>query len=351
MAMPRWVRQVFLPRLIAIPAIVSLFLLFVWVRSFWLHMDLELVSGVTHSDGTVSTMSFSPTVDSGITLFALRTDRELPSRGTRVVTQLRYIEHERVPDFPDGYVAQLEQWKTGSGTGFVWHSRPYNRGRFSALVIPPWAAIALLAGPWVIVGRIVLVRKLRARAPQAAPIPSIRQRWKLVSAWVERRLLGGAVLLLAGLLLWWPLSLMLPHTLSIRLGAPPHTSLIIAPSDSTLLLASVQPIGNNMSDYQGLITLAGSKTPLPRNLRSFLGFGWSTTRTPTQRHVTTIPFWCPTLLLTLVVGLLVYRRRLRTPMPEGLCQTCGYDLRASKERCPECGTPIPAPPVLGGRVS
>jgi hypothetical protein len=34
-----------------------------------------------------------------------------------------------------------------------------------------------------------------------------------------------------------------------------------------------------------------------------------------------------------------YRRELKRAR-EGLCMYCGYDLRQSKERCPECGEPI-----------
>lgn len=36
------------------------------------------------------------------------------------------------------------------------------------------------------------------------------------------------------------------------------------------------------------------------------------------------------------------RRTKRTMAKTGLCSSCGYDLRASKDKCPECGTPVTA---------
>jgi hypothetical protein len=59
-----------------------------------------------------------------------------------------------------------------------------------------------------------------------------------------------------------------------------------------------------------------------------------------------IPYWLLTLLAALTnlpLGLLALRRyRLSSRLKQGRCLTCGYDLRASKDRCPECGTAIPA---------
>ena len=54
-----------------------------------------------------------------------------------------------------------------------------------------------------------------------------------------------------------------------------------------------------------------------------------------------IPLWAAAVLTGAApAAWLVARhrkRRLRTRAALGLCAACGYDLRASKERCPECG--------------
>jgi hypothetical protein len=51
-------------------------------------------------------------------------------------------------------------------------------------------------------------------------------------------------------------------------------------------------------------------------------------------------------VLGMVPAALMRRRRRAA---RGICGNCGYDLRATPERCPECGTaPSPLSPVLGG---
>ena len=51
-----------------------------------------------------------------------------------------------------------------------------------------------------------------------------------------------------------------------------------------------------------------------------------------------LPLWVPALVFAVGPAWSLfppYRRRKRRKL--GLCLTCGYDLRGSKDRCPECG--------------
>jgi hypothetical protein len=53
-----------------------------------------------------------------------------------------------------------------------------------------------------------------------------------------------------------------------------------------------------------------------------------------------VPHWLAIAILTPVVAWIVYRAwriRIADRIARGLCPRCGYDLRASPQRCPECG--------------
>ena len=72
----------------------------------------------------------------------------------------------------------------------------------------------------------------------------------------------------------------------------------------------------------------------------------SSSSTVTTIQFVVLPYWLLTLSTAALPGFWVWRRwkagrRLKT----GLCRICGYDLRATPDRCPECGTPIPSSPT------
>ena len=60
------------------------------------------------------------------------------------------------------------------------------------------------------------------------------------------------------------------------------------------------------------------------------------------------PHWFPALLFLVLPGIWAVKR-CRRRIPPGHCKKCGYDLRGSTERCPECGTPIPIREAAEGR--
>ena len=55
-------------------------------------------------------------------------------------------------------------------------------------------------------------------------------------------------------------------------------------------------------------------------------------------YILMLPLWSLALLFAVAPGVRIYRARSRRRrLRAGLCLTCGYDLRATPGRCPECG--------------
>jgi hypothetical protein len=77
--------------------------------------------------------------------------------------------------------------------------------------------------------------------------------------------------------------------------------------------------------------------------REWLGFGYAEGRTPSipTIRIVAIPMWfIAGLTGTVPVAWIVRGARQRRRARENRCVRCGYDLRASAGRCPECGTAV-----------
>lgn len=83
-----------------------------------------------------------------------------------------------------------------------------------------------------------------------------------------------------------------------------------------------------------------------------LGIHVATARTPrSSQYDMTIPYWlviAASAFLPVTHAIRLRRDQIsRYRSSQGLCLACGYDLRESRERCPECGTPT-APSATRG---
>ena len=81
----------------------------------------------------------------------------------------------------------------------------------------------------------------------------------------------------------------------------------------------------------------------PTRFRGFLGFNWEHevarwSSRPMRIIHADVPYWFIIAAFGFGPALSAIRFLSRQQKPVGSCVLCGYDLRATPDRCPECGT-------------
>jgi hypothetical protein len=151
-----------------------------------------------------------------------------------------------------------------------------------------------------------------------------------------------------------PITVNMPLNGTVNVSPQPRGAVPLAP---TIPTAGSLALTNSAPTMGGVvfITWSGGNLPLPppnpipRTTLHFLAYRAGDAQNMFgHANVVIFPMWAPFLLMTLLTALALRnesgarlrRRRART----ACCIACGYDLRASPDRCPECGS-VPSPAV------
>ena len=117
-----------------------------------------------------------------------------------------------------------------------------------------------------------------------------------------------------------------------------HSGAVLSRRGIVYLVREPPPVWGGLAPlrWERINTPASEGPAMPPAANGVLGFGHIAAG---GARILRVPWWS-VLASAVCLSLLLVRksRRAARASASGLCPACGYDLRATPERCPECGT-------------